>query len=208
MTRLMALVFWGPSRVAKDVHPHESPVTMLLPLVVLALLSIVGGWVGIPQTIGEILPAHVPNLLEEWLGHSVAHVEHGTFSAGLEWGLMGLSVLLAAVSALFAYDSYVRHPGRVPKIAAQLGPVYKAALNKFYVDEFYFGGIINPLVAFSRALWLYIDVNFVDRLTYVISDLIQSAARGFRSLQSGNMQQYALYIALGVVVTLTYVLVG
>ena len=71
--------------------------------------------------------------------------------------------------------------------------------NKYYVDEFYFARIINPIVELGRGLWSYIDVNFVDKMTYWATDLINSAGGGLKAIQSGNLQQYALYMALGVV---------
>lgn len=208
MTRLMCLVFWGQSRVPKSVHPHEAPLTMTIPLMVLALLSVVGGWVGIPEVLGSVLPGHPGNWLEQWMHPVLTHVEHGHASVSLEWGLMGLSVLLAAGSALFAMSCYLRHPERVTVMVTRLGVLYRAAFNKFYVDEFYFSRVINPTVDLGKALWVYIDVNFVDRMTYVVTDLVQGIARAFRGLQDGNLQQYALYIALGTIVTMTYVLVG
>ncbi len=67
MTRLMCLVFWGSSRVAKNIHPHESPAVMTFPLIILGILSIVGGWIGIPHVISAILPNHPHNILEHWL---------------------------------------------------------------------------------------------------------------------------------------------
>ena len=208
MTRLMCLVFWGSSRVPKSVHPHEAPLTMTLPLMVLAVLSVVGGWVGIPAVLSHILPGNPPNLLENWLHPVLAHVEHGHLSVSLEWGLMATSVTLAAGSALFAINCYLSRPDRVASMVGRLGIVYRATFNKFYIDEFYFSRIIHPIVDLGKALWVYIDVNFVDRMTYVVADLVQGAARAFRGLQDGNLQQYALYIALGTIVTMTYVLVG
>jgi NADH-quinone oxidoreductase subunit L len=199
MTRLMALVFWGKSRVAASVHPHESPASMTIPLIVLAGLSIVGGWVGIPESISSLIPGHPGNFLEGWTESAIAHVHLGQFSSLIEWALMGISVAAVGVAAWFAYDCYILHPQRTKDIAAKAGGAYNLVSNKYYVDEFYFGKIINPLVEVSRGLWAYIDVNFVDKITYLISDLVTSAGGGLRAVQSGDMQQYALYMALGVI---------
>jgi len=207
MTRLMCLVFWGKSRVPKDVHPHESPPVMTIPLIVLAVLSVVGGWIGIPHVISAILPGHPENHLHHWLEPLLVPIEvHGT--AALEWGLMGVSVSLAGLSAWFAYDTYVLHPERPKMFAQKLGVLYTATLNKFYVDEFYFGKIIDPLVELSKGLWIYIDVNFIDKVTYWLSDVVKGAGRAVKSMQSGNMQQYALYISLGVALTVWLVFRG
>lgn len=205
MTRLMCLTFWGKSRVPADVHPHESPISMTIPLIVLGLLSIVGGWVGIPHVIGETLGG-VPNVWENWLEHLIRlpHMEHA--EASLEWTLMGVSVALATVSSLVAYHLYVQSPEKPSRIVEKIKPVYNLVYNKYFVDEAYFGAIINPLVNGSKNLWLYVDVNFIDKTTYLVADVVRGGGSFMRGLQNGNIQQYALYIALGVVLTLSIVL--
>ncbi len=207
MTRLMALVFWGKSRVPKEVHPHESPLTMTIPLMVLAFLSAVGGWVGIPHLIGSTF-GHIPNLLEEWLLPAVIQVEATGYSHVIEWSLMGISVGAAGLSAVLAYDFYTRRTHKTAEIVEKIQPVYDLVYNKYYVDEFYFGKIINPLIDASVALWTYIDVNFIDKMTYWLSDLIKNAGGGIRQFQNGNMQQYALYISLGIVGILFFMFAG
>lgn len=207
MTRLMALVFWGKSRVPKDVHPHESPISMTVPLMVLGFLSIVGGWIGIPHVIGHAL-GHIPNILEHWILPAVTHAKIENPSATLEWALMGISVGLVGISAYFAFDTYLNKPQRAETFTQKFPKLYNLISNKYFVDEFYFGKIINPLIELSKGLWVYIDVNFIDKATHWISDLIKNSGAALRSLQSGNMQQYALYIALGLVGTLTFIWMG
>ncbi len=209
MTRLMALTFWGKSRVPKDIHPHESPWIMTVPLIVLGILSVVGGWIGIPHVIGENL-GHIPNVLEHWLHPvikalpTIEHVEEGAQS--LEWGLMGVSVALASISSLAAYYLYVKSPEQPEKIAKSLGGFYRLVYNKYLVDEFYFGFIINPIVNLGKTIWYYIDVNFIDKTTYLLSDIVKGGGGLVRQLQTGNLQQYAMYIAIGIVITLSVVL--
>lgn len=198
MTRLMALVFWGNSRVPKEVHPHESPFSMTFPLIVLALLSITGGWLGIPHVIGAILPGHPGNILEHWLEPFVAHANLKK-SVSLEWTLMAISVAGAGLSASLAYYFYVTCPEAIEKIVLKIKRLHHAAENKYFVDEFYFKTFIDPLVEFSRNIWTYFDVGFVDQMTHWVSGLAKNAGAGVRELQSGNLQQYALYIALGLV---------
>ncbi len=237
MTRLVALTFWGKSRAdssnahegaqqrGQNHHPHESPLTMTIPLMVLGLLAVVGGWVGIPHIIGDVL-GHLPNLWEQWLAPVITKLPiplqsfgggvdapSATASATVEWALMGVSVCLAALSALAAFVMYVK---AVPvdkedvasRVAKAFGPIYKIVDNKYYVDEAYFAGIINPLIHASRNLWYYVDVNVVDKATYKITDLVRSGGFLLRSLQSGNMQQYAMYVVIGIVIALSYMLVG
>ncbi|MEO0337226.1 MAG: NADH-quinone oxidoreductase subunit L, partial [Pseudomonadota bacterium] len=208
MTRLMCLTFWGESRVPKEVHPHESPLSMTFPLIVLGVLSFVGGWIGIPHVLGEILPGHPPNVLEHWLEPVVRMLKPEHASALVEFALMGISIAVAGISAFFAYDFYLVHKERPKMITDRLGGFYHLVADKYRVDELYFGRLINPLVDLSKGLWLYIDINFIDKLTYLASDLVRGTGQFLRSLQNGNLQQYALYISLGVVVTITYILMG
>ena len=205
MTRLMALTFWGKSRVPKDIHPHESPWTMTVPLIVLGILSIIGGWIGIPHVIGHAI-GDIPNLWENWLKHSITvpKLEHA--EASTEWALMGISVFLASASAYLAYHFYIQAPEKPAKIADKMKGVYELVYNKYFVDEFYFASIINPLVNLSKNIWYYVDVNVIDKSTYLVADVVRGGGSLVRSMQNGNIQQYAMYIALGVVVTLSFIL--
>lgn len=209
MTRLMALTFWGQSRVPKDIHPHESDALMTIPLIVLGVLSVIGGWIGIPHVIGHVL-GDVPNVWEHWLHPMITALPTPTGEAHadttVEWTLMAVSVGLAAISATVAYQMYVRKPRSSEKVAEALGPVYKLVFHKYFVDEIYFGLIINPLVRASRGLWYYVDVNIIDKCTYLAGDLARGGGALIRSLQTGNMQQYAMYIGLGLVFVLSILL--
>jgi NADH-quinone oxidoreductase subunit L len=167
---------------------------------------VVGGWVGIPEGIAHLLPGHVGEIFSQWLEPVIGHLPVHEHSAMVEWALMGVSVSLAGLGAWFAYDAYLVHK-EVPKaLADKLGPVYKVSFNKYYVDEIYFAWLINPLVRGSQALWLYIDVNFIDKMTYIAGDLATGAASFVKTVQNGKAQSYALYMALGVVVIMTFVL--
>lgn len=208
MTRLMALVFWGKSRVPASVHPHESPLTMTIPLTILAVLSLVGGLIGIPHLIGEILPGHPQNHLFNWMAPAIANLKWPHLSGVLEWSLMGISVGAAGVAAWLAYAGYILKPEALKNCVARIKPLQEASANKYYVDEFYYGKIIDPLIELSKGLWAYIDVNFVDKITYLVSDLIRSAGGGLRSLQNGSLQQYALYIVMGVVISIVFMVVN
>ena len=207
MTRLMALTFWGKSRVPASVHPHESPFPMTFPLMVLAILSVIGGWIGIPHVIGH--PLHLPNLFEHWLEPALAKIPN--LKEGKAWVeilLMVVSVSLAAASAYLAYAMYVVHPETMPRqFAARMKRGYSLVANKYWVDEIYGATLIRPIVDLSRGLWAYVDVNFIDKMTYWLTDFVKSAGDGSRSLQTGNLQQYALYITLGIVFLTTMILI-
>jgi NADH-quinone oxidoreductase subunit L len=207
MTRLMALTFWGKSRVPKGTHPHESPLTMTIPLIALAVLSAVGGWIGVPHVLSDMI-GYIPNFLEHWFHHSIKTVPGWTAGEhSVELGLMGGSVLLAIIFAGLAYYLYVNVPEKPKAIAASLGKFYELVFNKYLIDELYFKTIINPLVNGSRNLWFYVDVNVIDKTTYAVADLSKGLGQFVRGLQNGNVQQYAMYLAIGLVVTISFIFV-
>lgn len=201
MTRLMALTFWGEGRFKKGHEPHESPALMTVPLIILAVLSIVGGWIGIPHVLGH--PLHLPNVLEHWLEPLISPVPGMTHGAPMvELALMGISVSLAGLSAYAAYHMYVVEPSLPGELTSKFKRLYSLVADKYRVDEFYFRNLINPLVDLARGLWGYIDVNLIDKMTYTISSATQSTGDSLRSIQGGNLQQYALYVVLGLVAML------
>lgn len=206
MTRLMAMTFWSESRVSKEVHPHESPVTMTLPLCVLGFLSVFAGFLCVPHGLGSLM-GHFPNLLEHWvepLLTPVPGLTHG--SLGLELALMGITMVGVAFSAYMAYLFYVRSPEKPLELAQKLAPLHRASSNKYWVDEFYFGALINPLIAGSRKLWSHVDVKLIDGATFMFSGLVRNASGGLRSIQNGNLQAYAFYIVFGLVACLFFIL--
>lgn len=202
MTRLMALTFWGAERFDHHkVHPHEAGPTMAIPLVILAVLSAFGGFLGIPHVLAAVIPSHPINWMEHWLNGFVGETEvHG--SVLVEWALMGLSVALAGLSALTAYFFYIQNPKIPERIKETFPRLYQLVSNKYFVDEVYFGKVINPLVDGSRALWAFVDVNFIDRFTELAGRLVLGVGATVKTFQNGNLQQYALMIVLGVVAAL------
>lgn len=208
MTRLMAMTFWGGSRVPKETHPHEAPPTMTIPLIVLAALSVFAGWLGVPHGLSTFLPGHPSNILEHWLEpviRPIPGLEHG--SIGLEMTLMVVSVLLASISAFIAFYMYALRPNIPVTLATKLRPLHNLVANKYYIDEFYQLAFIQPLIKFSRILWTKADIGFIDRSTYKLTDFIKSAGEGLRSLQTGQLQSYTLMIVVGVVATLLLLMV-
>jgi len=205
MTRLMLLTFWGKSRVPKEVHPHESPMVMTFPLMILGLLSVIGGWIGVPHVFAELpgiggLFHHIPNILEHWLDKSLSPIPGiAEASAALEFSAMASTLLVVGASVIAAVLCYSPKNNLSERISLKFSGLHRLLLNKYWVDEFYFSRIINPLIECSRGLWLYIDVNFIDRMTFVAGDIARGAGSFMRGLQNGNVQYYAFYIVAGVV---------
>ena len=119
---------------------------------------------------------------------------------------MGTSVGLALISVLVAYQLYVKNPTAIENFTKKINPLYQLVYKKYLVDEFYFGFIVNPLVKLSENIWVYIDVRFIDKCTYWAGDLMKGSGSFVRSLQNGNLQTYAMYIGIGLVVALSLVM--
>ena len=207
MTRLVALTFWGSSRVPKDIHPHESPALMSIPLIVLAVLAVIGGWVGVPHVLAQFLPGHPENYWEHWLHPLIKAIPNlAPADPQTELTLMGVSVALITLSAGMAYFFYAKTSSVPSATARGLGPLYRLLVDKYRVDELYEATIIRPLVWLCENLWLRVDVSFIDRCTHWCADLVKGAGSMARTIQNGNLQQYAMYMALGLVVFLSFIL--
>ncbi|MCC6137106.1 MAG: NADH-quinone oxidoreductase subunit L, partial [Bdellovibrionaceae bacterium] len=200
MTRLMCLTFWGKSRVPKSVHPHESPAAMLIPLVVLAVLSVFAGWLGVPHGLATMLPGHPGNFLEHWLAPVIRPIPGmGHADVSLEISLMVMTTLLGLATAMVAIYLYIVKPNIISKFVESTKALHTLVYNKYFVDEIYAKGVLQPLVEFSRALWTYADIGVIDKATYKLTDFIRSAGDGMRAIQSGQIQTYTLVILIGVV---------
>jgi len=179
------------------------------PLAALALLSVIGGWVGIPAVLGE--RAGVPNLFEHFLepvfspSTALLRADAIAHSHSEELGLMGLTVLLALAGLGMAYAFYLRNPELARQLAETFRRPYQLLLGKYYVDEIYYAAIIRPLHWLSeRVFWQEVDVKVVDGAFNGIA----ARARGFglwvRLLQSGNTRSYGAWVVVGALVILSY----
>jgi NADH-quinone oxidoreductase subunit L len=206
-------------------EPHESPWMMLAPLVILAVLSAIGGLVGIGNRFEHFLapvisqvapvshnaqPTHGGVTAESTGEPNATPVNaeggEGEHNKGLELTLMGLSVLAALTGAGFAYLFYVRRPDIPDRITASLGGVYRAVLNKYYIDEFYGATIIKPLVEGSRAvLWRGIDTHAIDGTINDTAEATQDVSNAVRHMQSGSIRSYAGWVAIGAGAILVYI---
>ncbi len=206
MFRLVHMTFHGPQRThakAKD-HVHESPLVITLPLMVLGLLAVVGGFVGVPHVIGQYLH-HIPNYLDEFLKpvfgahQAVAHGEEA-----LEWTLMGTSVVIALSGIILASWMYLWQPSLPGKIAGAFKGAYRTIYNKWYVDEIYDALFVNPCKRLGTFLWKGFDVVVVDGIVNGVGALVQGCARVLRLTQTGLVHNYAMTMVIGVVVIVGY----
>lgn len=190
MFRLYAETFMGGFRGTHDQehHLHESPAAMTVPLVILAVLAIFGGFLGIPEAIKP--DSH-------WLGRflePVVGVAAGEVSGGTEWGLMGVSVVLALVGTFWAVGRFARRPD-----LGEATGFGKVLANKWYVDEFYDAVIVRPLDLLAQFLEWF-DRNIVDGIVNLVGSLVQYGSRQLRLLQSGQVGGYVLLMVLGILV--------
>ncbi|OGT99319.1 MAG: NADH-quinone oxidoreductase subunit L [Geobacteraceae bacterium GWB2_52_12] len=210
MFRLVFMTFFGESRLspkAKD-HLHESPLTITIPLMVLGFLAVVGGYIGMPKLMGML-----PNYFEHWLdpvfelaneyGSKYAH--HGAHpSHAIEWGLMGLSVVIALVGIAIAFTMYVKRTELPGKFVATFPTLHRAVYNKWYIDEIYDYVFVNPCKAAGQFLWKGFDVLVIDGVVNGVANVVMGFSGIFRYMQSGYVYNYAFTMALGVVVMLGY----
>jgi NADH-quinone oxidoreductase subunit L len=204
MFRLIYLTFYGKERMDDDVksHIHESPKSMTVPLMILAVLSIIGGYVGMPHIFG------VTNYFEHWLAPVMAST-HQTVSdvhasgggdAGMELTLMFASVALVLVSIFMAYLLYKKNTKLSTSMAEKLSGVKKVLNNKYYVDEFYGAIIVRPIVYFSLFLWKVFDVVVIDGFLDGMANAYQDASQALRTAQTGRLRTYATLFVFGVVI--------
>jgi NADH-quinone oxidoreductase subunit L len=185
---------------------HESPWIMLGPLVVLAILSVIGGWVGVPAALGG----------HDEIGHfldpvftSGAAVEAETASRSLELGLAFVSVLVAAIGFYIAYLFYYKKPRTAATLAARFPAPYRLVENKFYIDEIYGALIVTPLLMFSR-LFLngLVDGGIVNGAGAAAGGTTKGLSSFVRRVQSGNIRSYAGWLALGAAAVLLVMIFG
>jgi len=206
MFRLVFLTFWGKPRYDEHhVHVHESPWSMLGPLVVLAVLSVIGGWFAAPALWGGkdyftefLAPVFATG---EVAGASAAIDEAAAHS--LELRLAVVAVLTALLGIAVAYWLYIRQPKKPAELAKSLQPVYKALFNKYWVDELYAATVVRPLVWVSdHVLWKIVDVEAIDGTVNGIAHGATAVGDRVRHTQSGNTRSYAAWVVVGAVVVI------
>jgi NADH-quinone oxidoreductase subunit L len=212
MTRLFSLTFLGAPRF-EDHHDHshshghddhghsgvhESPSVMVVPLQILAVLSAIGGFFGIPHF----------SWLEHWLEPVIpAHEAGHAAGASMEWVLMALSVAGAIAGILFAMNCY-RDLEKVKAWAKQWESVRKLLENKWYIDEIYEALFVNPIHFLSKWFWKRFDVGLIDRIVMGFGRVSARTGATVRVIQTGSLQVYALMLLIGFVVATGYFIYG
>ena len=207
MMRLTWLVFFGEYRGDKETwsHAHESPGSMTVPLMILAGLSIVGGWVGFPEGLTH---GAIPNLFKHWIEPALtlpAHGgEHAAHSVGTEVALI-LAALAVAGAGLFVAWRIYRVSGVAERLAQRFGPVYVTVRNLYWVDELYEVLFLRPFYALSRFFRSF-DRWVVDGLVNATGITADVSGQIIKLFQTGQVRNYALFFLFGVVIVLTYLL--
>jgi NADH-quinone oxidoreductase subunit L len=211
MFRGLFLTFFGASRVEPEVehHVHESSSKMTVPLLVLALFSIVVGDVSWPKAFGGsegfdryLEPVFKPS--EDFLQASAQHTAHGLSSGSL----MVFALLFAGVGILVAYWFYLKST-RVPAhLAERFSRLYDILIHKYYVDEFYNRLVVRPVrVGSEKILWQRVDAEAIDGvMVNGTGEKVAEVGSLLRRIQSGNIPSYASWVLLGATLWLVYVL--
>ena len=205
MFRLVFMTFFGEQKThpkAKD-HVHESPLVVTIPLLVLGVLAVLGGYVGVPAILGGA--NHIHHFLEPVFGRAqeMYNLEaHG--SHAVEYGLMGVSVGIAVVGIALAYIMYLKKPELPGKFVASFRGLYRTVHSKWYVDEIYDALIVNPVKRLGGFLWKGFDVVVVDGIVNGVGYLVRGFSGVFRYTQTGLVHNYALTMVLGVVLMVAY----
>ncbi len=192
MFRLYTLTFTGSFRGTHDQehHLHESPAAMTMPLIILAILSVIGGYVGLPAVLSE------HHLLGSFLGKVVMNGERTELSHAQEWTAMGISTIVAIVMCIAGVMA-----NRKPVFAQNTG-LAKVLEHKWYIDELYDAIVVRPLMAFSRVADKYLERNGIDAGVNGVGKLVRWGSDRMRLLQSGQVGYYIFIMVIGMTILL------
>ncbi|MEP7164837.1 MAG: NADH-quinone oxidoreductase subunit L [Ferruginibacter sp.] len=197
MFRLYAMTFVGKFRGTheQEHHLHESPAAITIPLIILALLAVIGGWVGIPEVFmhgGHRLEAFLEPVFEQSNAITVKHeLSHAT-----EYMLMGISVAGALIALLYAWNKFSKYE----KTEVPSAGFSKLVENKWYVDEIYNAIIVQPLRSLSVFFNNVVEKKGIDGLVNGTGKAVNYGSRQLRWLQSGQVGAYVLLMVIGILV--------
>jgi NADH-quinone oxidoreductase subunit L len=204
MFRLLFLTFFGEQRYDEHhVHVHESPKNMTIPLIVLAVLSVCGGWMAAPQFFGGV--NHFDHFLEPVLSFAAAPAAEASQSSTggptVLQALVGAPVIAGLLGFLLAWWFYIKSPETPKKLVESLSGPYKLLSGKYFIDEIYQAVIVRPLVWVSdKILWHVVDERAIDGTVNGVATVSRETGDRLRHANTGNIRSYATWIVLGVVV--------
>ncbi|MEW6456498.1 MAG: NADH-quinone oxidoreductase subunit L [Acidobacteriota bacterium] len=197
MFRLIFLVFYGEKR--NDSHPHESPPVMTYPLLILSFLSLIGGYLGLPETLGG------RNWFEEFLSPVIKLKNtHHSLSHQGEFLLMTLSSLAALTGILISWLFYIKKRNLPEILSQRFRRTYNLLYNKYFVDEIYNFIFVNPIVSGSRALWEKFDLGAIDWTVDHSASTTDKFSKILSGFQSGYFRDYGFLILLGMISILSF----
>ncbi len=207
MFRLYILCFRGESRLAPEAehHLHESPPSMIVPLVVLAALAVAGGWIGLPMQPGG-------HLLARWLrpvfegGAPVPGAGRHELSPAAEWILIAVSVAAAAAGIAAAFQLYLRRPAAAGALQQRYARAHRLLLHKYWVDEIYDSTVVRLFAWLAGWFWRFWDEKIVDGIVNGIAYVFEGVSAILRLFQTGFVGTYALFFTLGVAALLFHFL--
>jgi NADH-quinone oxidoreductase subunit L len=205
MFRLWYMTFLGEPRSPQG-HPHESPWSMRGPLLILAALSICGGWIGIERFGAFLAPSVGARAVEASSWRLL--IPYTQYSLSLETVLSIVAVLVALEGWLIADKFYRRKPSRPAQWATAMPAGYKLLANKYFVDEFYGATVVKPLLGFSKVFleWV-VDVGILGGAAWLLGGIATFAGAILQRWQSGNLRSYAAWLAAGAAAVLLFLLV-
>jgi len=197
MFRLYAMTFLGKFRGTheQEHHLHESPKAMTIPLIILAILSVIGGWIGIPEVFmhgGHRLEA----FLEPVFAQSNALTEKVPLSHATEYMLMGISVAAALAALVFAWNKFSKYQ----KTDVEETGLGKALANKWYVDELYDAIIVKPVQSIAKYFSNVFEKKGIDGFVNGVGKAVNYGSRQIRLLQTGQVGTYVLMMVLGILI--------
>jgi NADH-quinone oxidoreductase subunit L len=201
--RLLFVAFYGKPHMDKRTQRqlHESPPVMLVPMVILAVLAVVGGYIGLPRFVG------LGNAIDEFLHPIFAGSLHAVPAAdhtALEITLMAVSTLAVAAGFVAAYWIYVRNWGLGERMTRSAQWLYDIVYNKYYVDEAYTEVIVKPLRTLGDFMTEAVEEQGIDRAVNGLARLVGLTGEGLRRLQTGLVRNYALAMFIGIVAVMIY----
>src|SRR5271157_970607 len=225
MFRMLFRTFFGECRASEEVkhHIHESPKVMTIPLMILAVLSVIGGYVGVPHILGGA--NRIEQFLEPVFGGAGEHAVEaahtggwniiskafasagGTEEASVEMTLMVLSVVIAFIGIYIAYRLYIKNPALPKSFVTRFSGLHRAVYNKYFVDEIYGVVFVRGLLGLGTVMKNFFDEIVIDGSINSVAAILRWCGSLLRLLQAGYVQGYAFAMIVGAIIVIGYLVV-